>query len=188
MLYETVLLLLLSFKPWYQDIDEPKEARIERFDVVARAQVEVGAQLTCSGAFESEGCARAFPGTQGELIALLMTAGWWESRYNRRIHAGECASDECDGGASRSVYQVQNNGTYPEELWENSVGLDYESTLNATRAAALSFSAAWRVCHKKHGTKGVWAAYGRGHCTASFPGQISRNRWYQRRLRQLRAR
>jgi len=173
MTYELVLALILTFSPWYEDINE--KDREGRMATIAFTQVEVGAQLA----------GEEFPGTQEELVALLMTAGWWETRYNKRIHAGNCHADECDGGKARSVYQIQMNGTYPDEIWEDSVGLGMVPTFFATMGAGLSFSAAWRACHEAYGIRGVWAAYGIGRCDGSFPHLISRVRWYEKVLARL---
>jgi len=177
MTYETILALLLTFQPWWQDYYEPAESRATRLQKIAHAQMIVGETVS-----RRKG---AFPGTDKQLVALLMTAGWWETRYNSRIHAGNCYEDECDGGRARGVYQVQKNGVYPDEYWEKSEGDGWEPTYYATLSAALSFTHAWKVCHERYGIKGVWAAYGRGTCTSTFPGHISRVRWYRKRLKDL---
>ncbi len=176
--------LLESFVPWYEDLKEDPHARKARLRTIARAQLYAAQEATCTGHAKGSKCKRKFGGSAHQLIALLLTAGWWETRFSRRVHAGECRKDECDGGRARSVYQVQLNGVVPRELWENAEGLDWDSTLAATRAATFSFSAAWRACRKRHGVRGVWGAYGRGFCGGQYQ-VLQRTRWYQRQLQNL---
>ena len=178
--------ILETYEPWWQDLKEEPVARKARLLLLATAQVEAVDHMTCAGKWEGTDCVKKFDADPLELYALLLTAGWWETRYNSRIHAGNCGEDECDGGRARGVYQVHLNGTYPEEIWYHAEGDDFDSTLNATEAAAYSLSSAWKACKKRAGTKGVWAAYGRGACYRSYPGMVSRHRWSRRQLRALR--
>ena len=182
MIKEMVLTLLLSLSPWHEDINEENEARKARLGLISDSQVEVADKLTCGGQYGVPRCVVVFAGTRNELLSLLITAGWWETRYSARIHAGDCKEDECDGGAARGVYQVQQNGFVPKELWEKSLGDTPEATYAATMAAALSFSQAWKACHARHGMRGVWSAYGRGKCVSSYRTLTSRVRWSKRQL------
>jgi len=182
-----------TLEPWWDDRKEDPKERQDRFTQLTQAQWDVVDELTCTGSYanaddhqESDGplCVVQFPGKKEHLVTMLMTAGFWESRFSRRIQAGDCKEGECDGGRARSVYQVQNNGTFPSELWENAEGLDWDSTRSATKASALTLSAAYRACAKTHRTnvvRAVFSAYARGTCTTNIHG-VKRSSWYDRRL------
>lgn len=177
--------MLESYKPWYEDVNEEPVARKARLLMLATAQVHAVDLMMCSGQYDTEECIKKFEADPRQLYALLLTAGWWETRYNSRIHAGRCNKDECDGGKARGVYQAHANGTYPKEIWNASQGDDWEGTLAATQAAAYSFSSAWKGCKNRAGIQGVWCAYGRGRCHKSYPGAIHRMHWSIREYKKL---
>lgn len=149
-----------------------------RLVMVSDLQREVSEQLTCSEAYASESCERRFAGTAQELRRLLVTAGWWESRYGLRFHANDCKPNECDGGKAVGLYQIHDQLFFPDGLWESAKGLSRDATYSATLGAGLAFSQAWSACKSKHGIRGVWSAYGRGNCTQHYPTLGGRVQWF----------
>jgi len=192
---EKVSAHLVSLPLWWEDARlEKPEDRKERLDIVADTQLDVAYELTCTGVYDTPECEPQFHSDYRKLVGLIITAGFWETRYARRIQLGDCkkkgekmplggvaSRNECDSGRARSVYQVQKNGAYPEELWDNALGLDWQSHRDAAMAAGLTFSHAWKKCYGNHGDYGVWGAYAIGKCATVEKG-VARARSYRKRM------
>jgi hypothetical protein len=174
---EAILTVLLALEPWYQDRAEV--GRAERMTTIAIA-ITTAAHSTPEWKRSPE-----------ELAAFLVMQGMWESRYNRRVHAGQCAADECDPShrrgvkiwTSRSVWQLKQ-GKLNDEAWAALSGLELEPTSNAARLAAARSSEAYRRCG---GTiRGAIIGYARGRCEAKFDQTEMRLGTYERVLAAIR--
>ncbi|HEY3494793.1 MAG TPA: hypothetical protein VGK73_08915 [Polyangiaceae bacterium] len=177
--------MLLELAPWHEDLTEEKATRSDRLHTVARGVVQAASDATCADG--DPGCIKAFGGGRDELEILLVTAAWWESRLARHVHAGQCRPHECDRGKSRGLAQVRLTSGVPRELWEASEGTDYENTLASMRAAAHVMSRAHWKCFSGDRWHKVFAAYGRGHCSATHQ-VYARASWFQRKLADYRKR
>lgn len=136
-----VLAVLLALPPSWED----------RAEVGREARLAVIASAIAQAAELEE-----WPGTRAELAAALVTTGWWETRFARRIHAGRCGRLECDAvhdirgrvvaHRARSPWQVQSSAVVPYGLWRRARGLTPEATLAGAQAAALALAHARRRC------------------------------------------
>jgi hypothetical protein len=173
---EAVLTVLLALEPWYQD--KAEVGRHERMTTIAIA-ITTAAHQTPSWKRSPE-----------ELAAFLVMQGMWESRFNRRVHAGQCAKDECDPSrrrglivwTSRSVWQLKQ-GRLSAEAWAGLSGLELGPTTNAALLAAERVSEAHRRCGS---ARGSIIGYARGRCDAKFDQTEMRLGTYERVLAVIR--
>jgi hypothetical protein len=116
MLYDLLLLVLLSFQPFKGDT-ETFEARTQRMSVVAHAIENAANKATCYE--QPEGCKRIWSGSRKELAFALATLMKYESDGAQRIHEGKCRPHECD---SVRVYDPKSNAWVPMarslSLWQ----------------------------------------------------------------------
>jgi hypothetical protein len=154
-----VLAILLSLPPAYAD-NETTEQRDDRMFTIASAIDEVSDRATCQGFYDEDGCLPIWSGTKRQLDALLVTKGWWESRFSLRVHAGKCRPDECDFGRARSPWQLQRTA-YSEPEWSTMVGVGLRPTRQAAWSAAKVLSEGMRRCKSPHG---ALAWYGVQRC------------------------
>lgn len=172
-----VLLDVIENRPrWWEDAKEDPEERKARLSILSQEIIAAS-----SGA-------KGFSGSEAELVALITTAGFWESRYNSRIHKGNCRPTECDKGRSRSPFQLKPRkfgGVVPNSLWERIAGAGRDSDRAATQGAALAFTAAWKACKHRQGVRGVFGAYGRGRCSSQYQ-VIRRERTFRKILAEYR--
>lgn len=160
-----ILAMLLSLPPAYVDQDEVN--REERMQVIAEAIAHASSRATCSDIYAEPGCSRIWNGDSEDLAAMLVTKGWWESRFVSNVHAGKCKDYECDAvktkhgiiHRARSPWQIQRTA-YSESLWTEMVGDDFESTRNAAWVAAKILSEGKRRCKSNFGAIS-WYANGR---------------------------
>lgn len=138
---------------------------------------------------------KKWPGTQDELVGMLVTLGWWESRFAHHVHAGKCRPKlgECDPykradgtliALAATPWQLQANGIIKPREWKRLTGTDYISTLRAAWAASRVISRARQAC--KGGSK-TWptraiARYARG-TGCGWRGAPKRARWFERTWR-----
>ncbi len=172
-LAEALFSLFLKSEPWYEDRNEVgRESRMLMFTV-----------SVIHAAHHTPGWKRP----KLELVALLYTEAIWESRLNRRVHAGECRKDECDPShrngkayhSSVSVWQLKQNNM-SREAWQAMVGITTEATTLAADEAARRLAHGLRYCSE--GTiEGAMNAYATGTCR-EHPLTKQRAETYKRAL------
>jgi hypothetical protein len=147
---------------------------------IGRAVVEVVMRARCAGAYAVPAyavpaCKPIWFGGEKELAALLITKGWWESRFAKNVHEGKCDSNECDavklrdGGVvhrARSPWQLQRTA-YSDPEWPTMVGTSFEATRDAAWAAAKVLAEGQRRCKS---ARGALSWYGWQRCEASGVG------------------
>lgn len=152
---------------------------------VKRAQLETIATAIATASSETTG----WPGSNRELAAFLVTIARYESALAMHIHAGNCRPWECDRGRARGLYQLHAHRSFPEDQWQRAAGLDAESTLFSSRAAARAVVRSRGLCRSLERRGGDWVAMtfsayaGRG-CVGWFSGRDLRVSSF-RRLQRL---
>ena len=122
-------------------------------------------------------------GAPGDLAALVVTKGWWESRYARNVHEGKCAAWECDavkrGGVvvhlARTPWQFQKTAA-AAPLWNVMVGTGFEETRNAAWLASVLLSRGYTACGSFRGAL-VW--YARGRCESGSENLRNRHHTFE---------
>jgi hypothetical protein len=158
-----VLTMLLALPPAHEDRNEPN--RVERLSVIADAVAQSVDRATCEG---YSPCTPIWTGAPRDLAALVVTVGWWESRFARNVHAGKCRPYQCDavrmpGGyvvhRARSPWQLQRT-SWAESVWTKLEGVELVETRNAAWTATRILAEGSRRCQSVSGTVG-WYACGR---------------------------
>lgn len=164
-----VLAALLYLPPAHAD--EAEVGRQARMETIADAVRQATQRATCMGVYSKEGCEPLWPKQEApeDLAALIITKGWWESRFAKNVHEGRCRSYECDAvklasgvviHRARTPWQFQRT-SYSAPFWESMVGVELEPTRNAAWVAAQILSAGYRACRSYQGALN-W--YGVGRC------------------------
>jgi len=158
--------MLLSLPPAYVDRDEP--GRDQRMQTIADAVAHATARASCTGPYDEAGCEPIWQDSPTNLAALVVTKGWWESRFVRNVHEGKCRPDECDPirtpqgivHRARSPWQIQRTA-YSERFWTSMVGTGFKPTRNAAWVAATILAEGKRRCRSYYG---ALAWYGVQRC------------------------
>ncbi len=179
-----ILYMLLSLPPAYADT-ETWDERQARMTIVATAIDDASSQMTCTGKYaptEKAPCKVRWTRSKRELAVLLVTKGWWESRFAQNVHEGNCKSYECDAEKqkdgtvihrARSSWQIQQTGIVKGTEWEDMKGASQAATTTAATVAARALSYAHNRCKTVYG---AISGYGVASCTWS--GVANRYRWY----------
>jgi len=151
--------LLLSLTPFHKDAKhENPEERAERMSIIARAIDDAADRATCAGEYATEGCAKIWPHSKKHLATMLVTLGYWESRFALHVQQGKCGPTECDAvklrdgtiyHRARSYWQIQATGLVARNDWSGMIGTDLIPTARASWTAAKVVSAAARRCAKR---------------------------------------
>ena len=174
---EFLTMVLLSMQPAYSDKEEWRE-RAVRMEIVAKSIDDAAARATCAGDYEGEGCKRAWPGTKRSLAMLLVTKGYWESRFAKNVHDGMCRVYECDAAVvrgvavhrARSPWQIQKTGLVTREEYAQMKSGSLESTTMAAVVATRHLSLGFAKCHTISGAIAIYG--GAGYC--EWPGAVGR--------------
>lgn len=158
----TVLSMLLSLPPAYTDAEET--GRDQRMQTVAEAIAHAATRATCVDPYNDPRCEPIWERSEVELAALLVTKGWWESRFARNVHEGNCKPYECDAvrtafgirHMSRTPWQFQRT-SYSQDLWDKSVGVDFEATRNAAWVATRVLARGMSQCKNAYGALSWYA-------------------------------
>lgn len=170
-----ILSLLVSLPPAYADrYSETEDAREVRMDAIARAVHDATSKATCTGRFATDTCEALWSGRPEHLAMLLVTKGWWESRYALNVHEGNCKPWECDAGKARTPWQLQHT-SFSAPDWDDMVGVDFESTRRAAWSAAKVLAVGMRRCHSFHGALSWYAS-----TRCSWSGAANRMVTYKR--------
>lgn len=165
----------------------------DHLDTVALAIAHAADNLTtCTPTAEKPDCTPEWTWGRTELVASLITMGYWESRFIRRIGAGNCHKWECDATKmpdgriihrARGFYQVQQSGLVKPHQWRNMVGITYDAQLTAAEVSGRIMSRNRARCNSR---SGMISAYARGiGCT--WPGAGVRELFLRRVLDKLAA-
>lgn len=154
--------MLMSLPPAYADRQEPD--REQRMEIIAEAISHATARASCSETYALPECKPIWSKSPYRLGALLVTKGWWESRFAKNVHEGKCLPYECDAKKigklvihmARSPWQLQRT-SYTKGLWHQLEGEDFESTRNAAWVAAKILAKGMDRCHTERGALSWYA-------------------------------
>lgn len=148
-------------------------------------------QATCTGDWaEADDCIPTWTRRPEELAALLITTGYWESKFLARIGAGRCEKWECDPAKDRAgriyhrargFYQIQASPAVTVYEWRHMRGLGEYRVFVASAVAARLLSRHYANCKTIQGAISGYATGGR--CSWSRAG--ARMTTFQRTLERL---
>lgn len=148
-----ILAVLLSLEPAHDD-KENWDERVERMSVVAKAIDDASSKATCQDSYDVPECKKTWPGSKKSLALLLVTNGYWESRFAKNVHEGKCRSYECDAHKvngnvfhrARSPWQVQKTGLVTKEDYDKMNSSSLESTTISANVASKHLSLGMNSC------------------------------------------
>lgn len=161
-LYGLILAALLAL-PGVRDEGHLKD--------VASGITSATLQATCQGDWAgSDDCARTWPGRPEELAALLVTTGYWESKFLARIGQGRCEKWECDAHKdakgkvyhrARGYFQIQASTAITMFEWRHMVGRGEYRAFVASATSARLLSRHYAGCKNIQGAISGYATGGR---------------------------
>ncbi len=148
----TLVALMMTFPTWREyDQGETKEARQERFEtIVAPAMIQASEEVIWSRG-------------KDQMILALVTEGYFESRFARFVHNGECLKKKgyCDNGRAISIWQLQKGQGQTREEWLGLGHMTLDSTTKAAKEAAKRFANSYSTC--KLSLNGAFSLYATGN-------------------------
>jgi hypothetical protein len=195
-LLKALLFIALSLQPWYKDAktEDPND-RAARYAVISHGVNHAVDQATCTGTYnQNPYCTPIWKGRREELAFLLLTQAYFESRFARNVHEGNCEPHQCDAYKDRhgkirhrstSIWQIQSTGKkgmVPLSVWTTLAGTDQASTNRAAFTAAKVLSSGYRSCRTIPGAISRYAGVAR----CDWPGAKYRAAFYERLLRKAR--
>jgi len=158
-----ILAVLLSLEPAHND-KETWEQRVERMTVIAKAIDDASSKATCQDSYDVTDCKKTWPGSKKSLGLLLVTNGYWESRFAKNVHEGKCKSYECDAHEvngsvyhrARSPWQIQKTGLVTKDDYDKMNSSSLESTTISASVAAKHLSLGMNSCKTIIGALSVY--------------------------------
>ena len=158
-----ILTVLLSLEPAYTD-KETWDERVERMTTIASAIVEASSKATCQDSYDVVDCKKTWPGSKKSLALLLVTNGYWESKFAKNVHEGKCKSYECDAHEvngrvyhrARSPWQIQKTGLVTKDEYEKMSSSTLESTTISATVAAKHLSIGMNSCKTIVGAMSIY--------------------------------
>lgn len=177
-----ITMILLSLQPSYSD-NETWSERTARMEIIAEAIEDASAAATCTGKYETSNCKKVWAKDKKSLALLLVTKGYWESKFAKNVHEGKCRKYECDSymvngnvlHRARSPWQIQRTGMVTKEEYSamNSASLD--STKMSANVAVRYLANGMSLCKT---ISGAIAIYG-GSKTCNWKGAAPREAFYK---------
>lgn len=190
-----LVIVLFNLPPYAGDVETPCE-RWDRMTIVAQALDDAASRLTCDLPYAStkrRTCAPTWPlERKRELILWGVTLGWWETRFARHVHEGNCRPEECDAHVWRDVHgrvlRVEHRARSPWQIQRHSLT---EPVWAGAEGAGLTETtkAAWGALRVVTATRcgsplGIVSGYMRGGwCRPTerlLPHALERVRWHSR--------
>lgn len=176
--------VLLSLQPPYGD-GETWQQRSDRMAIVAEAIDDASSKATCSDKYESDKkCVRTWSRDKKSLALLLVTMGYWESKFAKNVHEGKCRKYECDPSIAadgsvyhkaRSPWQIQRTGLVSQDEYKVMNSATLESTVISANVAVRYLVLGMRQCGTIHGSMAIYG--GAGSC--AWPGVKNREAFYK---------
>lgn len=175
--------LLLSLDPSYSD-NESWIERTARMEMIATAIDDASSKATCSNEYTNSECKKIWNQNKRSIALLLVTQGFWESRFAKNVHEGKCKKYECDSYSvngnifhrARSPWQVQRTGMVTKEEYEKMNAATLESTTMSANVASRYLAIGMKACNTILGTIAIYG--GAGFC--SWQGAAPREAFYRK--------
>jgi hypothetical protein len=160
-----ITVILLSLEPSYSDKETWLE-RSARMETIAQAIDDASSRATCSDKYDVLDCKKSWPKDKRSLGLLLVTTGFWESRFAKNVHEGKCRTYECDSFRTADG-RIRHRARSPWQIQKTVfVTKDEYSKMNDSSIESTTMSANVAIRHLSHGVKtcstfvGAMAFYG----------------------------
>ena len=175
--------ILLSFEPSYSD-KETWDERSARMEVIATAIDDASSKATCSDKYVAPDCEKTWPQSKKSIALLLVTKGFWESRFAKNVHEGKCRKFECDAYTvngnrlhkARSPWQIQRTGLVSKEEYAKMNSSSLENTTLSANVAVRYLALGMKSCKT---IRGAMSIYG-GAKVCDWSGVAPREAFYKK--------
>lgn len=179
--FEYIVTVLLSLQPAYAD-EETWEQRADRMRVIAGAIDDASSRATCEDKYNTPDCKKTWNRSKRSLALLLVTKGFWESKFAKNVHEGKCRSYECDAltvngnriHRARSPWQVQRTGLVSKEEYAEMNSSSLQSTVMSANVATRYLVLGMNMCKTIQGTIAVYG----GAKSCAWKGAQAREAFY----------
>ena len=177
-----ITMILLSLEPSYSD-DESWQERSARMETIAIAIDDASSRATCSDKYDTPDCKKIWPKDKKGLAILLVTKGYWESRFAKNVHEGKCRKYECDSHVvngnvlhkARSPWQIQRTGMVTKEEYSKMNSSTLESTTISANVATRYLANGMKSCKTILGTIAIYG----GVKSCTWQGAAPREAFYK---------
>jgi len=174
--------ILLSLDPSYSD-NETWAERTVRMEMIATAIDDASSKATCSEKYETPDCKKIWASSKKSIALLLVTQGFWESRFAKNVHEGKCRKYECDSYTvngntrhrARSPWQIQQTSMVSSQEYAQMNSSTLESTTMSANVANRYLANGMKACSTILGTIAIYG--GAGSC--SWKGAAPREAFYR---------
>ena len=178
-----ITMILLSLEPSYSD-KETWDERTARMEIIATAIDDASSKATCSDKYNTPGCEKSWPSDKKSIAMLLVTKGFWESKFAKNVHEGKCRLYECDAykingnvrHKARSPWQIQRTGLVSKEEYDKMTTSSLESTTMSANVAVRYLSVGMKSCKT---IRGAMSIYG-GAKVCNWSGVAPREAFYKK--------
>lgn len=178
-----ITMVLLSLQPAYSD-KETWEERSTRMQIIATAIDDASSKATCSGSYQTDDCKKTWEKSKTSLGLLLVTVGFWESRFSKHVHEGKCKPYECDSyrkngnvvHRARSPWQIQKTSFVSKEEYSKMLSSTLESTTISANVAVRYLVSGMNRCNSIFGAMSIYATAK----TCSWSGARKRLAFYEK--------
>jgi len=176
-------MILLSLEPAYTD-KETWQERTARMQIIAESIVDASSKATCEEKYDVPDCKKKWIKNRQSLVLLLITKGYWESKFAKNVHEGKCRYNECDAYTingnrlyrARSPWQIQKTGLVSKEEYIEMNNSTLESTRMSANVAARHLILGMNTCKTILGTMSIYG----GVNSCSWDGVKPRVEFYNR--------
>jgi len=176
--------ILLSLEPAYYSDNETWDERSARMEIIATAIDDASTKATCEDKYDTPDCVTTWPNSKKSLALLLVTQGYWESKFAKNVHNGKCRNYECDAYVTngtirhraRSPWQIQRTGLVTQEEYQKMNSSSQESTTMSAQVATRYLALGMKSCRT---TLGAISIYG-GVKMCNWSGAIPRDAFYKK--------
>jgi len=174
--------VLLSLQPSYGD-GENWEQRQGRMEIIAKAIDDATSKATCTEKYNVPGCEKIWNNDKKSLALLLVTKGYWESKFAKNVHEGKCRKYECDAYTvngkvahrARSLWQIQRTTLVNKDEYSKMNSSTFESTKMSAIVASRYLAEGMKKCNTIEGTIAVYG----GAKTCTWVGAKQREQFYK---------
>ena len=150
--------------------------------MIATAIDDASSKATCEDKYNTPDCKKEWTRGKRSLAILLITKGFWESKFAKNVHEGKCRPFECDSYTvngnrihkARSPWQIQRTGLVSKEEYSKMNSASLESTTISANVATRYLTHGMNSCHTIEGTIAIYG----GVNSCKWEGAKPRARFY----------
>lgn len=153
-------------------------------ELIATAIDDASSRATCADKYDMPDCEKTWIKDKKTLGLLLVTKGFWESKFAQNVHDGKCRVYECDAykvngkvrHKARSIWQIQKTGLVNKDEYAKMGSSSLESTTISANVAVRHLTLGMNKCKTISGTIAVYG----GAKSCFWTGAAPREAFYKK--------